>query len=69
VSFSRRARIRSAAATVPASVQLLANGSIDFRACLGAVAQHDDGTVSIAREIATALEVDAGDELWLTPPR
>ena len=67
--FSRRARIRSAAATEPASAQLLANGALDFRACLGGVVQHDDGTVSIARETAAALDVDAGDELWLTPPR
>lgn len=69
VSFSRRARIRSAAAIEPASSQLLTNGSIDFRACLGGVVQHDDGTVSIDRETAGALEVDAGDDLWLTPAR
>lgn len=69
VKASRRARIRSAAATAPATVQLLANGSLDFRACLGAVVPHDDGTVSLARETAAALELDAGDELWLTPPR
>jgi arginine N-succinyltransferase len=69
VVSSRRARIRSAAATTPAPPQLLANGSLDFRACLGAVVQHDDGTVSIARDAAAALNVEAGDELWLTPPR
>jgi arginine N-succinyltransferase len=69
VSSSRRARVRSAAATAPAPAQLLANGSLDFRACLGAVVQHDDGTVSIARETAAALNLEAGDELWLTPPR
>ncbi|MBI2513631.1 MAG: arginine N-succinyltransferase [Opitutae bacterium] len=69
LSVSRRARIRSAAVAEAASAQLLANGSLDFRACLGGIVQHDDGTVSIGRETAAALELDAGDELWLTPPR
>lgn len=69
VSSSRRARIRSAAATAPTSAQLLANGSLDFRACLGGVVPHDDGTVSIDRKTAAALELDAGDDLWLTSAR
>lgn len=66
---ARRARVRSAAAPEPASVQLLANGSLDFRACIAGVVPHDDSTVSISRETAAALNVDAGDDVWLTPPR
>ncbi|MDB6170542.1 MAG: arginine succinyltransferase [Verrucomicrobia bacterium] len=68
---SRRARIRSAAAKVPpdTTVELLANGALDFRAALGGALAHEDGSVSIARAVSEALEVEAGDSIWISPVR
>lgn len=71
VRQARLATVRSAAASLPQGAPrlLLANPSLDFRACLGAVAAHEDGAVSLAPEIATALNVERGDSIWLSPPR
>jgi arginine N-succinyltransferase len=70
VRTARQARVRSAA-TPPAGApdRLLANGTIDFRAALGSVVEHDDGSVSVDRATASALQVEAGDKLWLSPLR
>ncbi len=66
---SRTAAIRSAAAEVPASTppRLVAHATIDYRACLAGVLEHNDGTVSINRAAAKALNVDAGDTLTHGP--
>ncbi len=65
---ARTARIRSAAAPATAGVELLlANGALDFRACIGDVTEHDDGSVSLSRDYAAALNVEAGDKLWFAP--
>lgn len=70
ISRARTARIRSAAAAPGgATSHLLANGSLDFRACLGAVTEHDDGTVSLNAETAAALNVEPGDKLSFSPAR
>jgi arginine N-succinyltransferase len=67
---ARTARIRSAAAQPTGSgTHLLSNGALDFRACLGAIIEHDDGTVSLDAATADALNVEAGDKLWLSPAR
>ncbi|MBA3848745.1 MAG: arginine N-succinyltransferase [Opitutus sp.] len=67
---TRTARIRSAASPAPgAPDRLLANGILDFRACVGGVTEHDDGSVSIDADTAAALNVEAGDKLWFTPLR
>ncbi len=68
---SRVATIRSAAAAVPATAapQLLAHATLDFRACLDGALAHDDGSISIARDTAHALNVDAGDQLTISPLR
>lgn len=71
VRLTRSAPLRSAAARwtdSPAS-HLLANGGLDFRACLGGVLTHDDGSVSLTRETATALNLEPGETLWFAPLR
>jgi len=54
---------------VAGDLYLLANGLLDFRACVGAFEQHGDGTVSLAPEIASALNLAEGGKLWVTLPR
>lgn len=67
---SRTARIRSAAApTHGGTPALVANGALDFRACSAAVTEHEDGSVSLTAEVAAALNVEAGDKVWITPAR
>ncbi|MBA4138418.1 MAG: arginine N-succinyltransferase, partial [Opitutus sp.] len=67
---ARFARIRSAASAVHgAPDRLLANGALDFRATLGGVIEHEDGAVSLDAATAAALNVEAGDKLWLSPLR
>lgn len=64
----KTARIRSVAADPGESApRLLSNERLDFRACLGRVAEHEDGTVSLARDAAAALAVEPGDTLILAP--
>jgi arginine N-succinyltransferase len=48
---------------------LLANGRLDFRACLGNPAGIDPGTVRISRTVADALDLEEGDQLWVSPLR
>ena len=69
VRQARTARIRSATAPATGDLRLLANGSLDFRACLGGLVEHDDGSVSLAPECAGALQVEAGDQLTHSPLR
>ena len=47
--------------------QILANGSLDFRACLGAVQPLKDGGLRVASALAAALGVKPGATLWQTP--
>lgn len=67
----RVAKLKSAAATVPAGrpLQMLSNGILDFRATLGAVLEHPDGTVSLDRATAEGLNLEAGDKLTFAPLR
>ncbi len=71
IRAARTARIRSAAASVPAAApaMLLSNGALDFRACTGGVVEHPDGQVSLSRACAEALNLEAGEKLTWTPPR
>lgn len=70
IRAARVGRVRSAAASVPgAATHLLANGALDFRATLGAATLHDDGSVSLAAATAAALNLEAGDKVWLSPLR
>lgn len=45
---------------------LLANGALDFRACLGAVTPRPDG-VALAQPLADALRLRAGDLVQFSP--
>lgn len=64
----RIAPVRAKVATLKTEpVCLLANGRLDFRACLGAVTEHDDGSVSLAAECASALGLGPGDPLTWSP--
>ncbi len=69
IRLARTAKIKSAAATIPAAtpLQLLANGALEFRATLGALLAGPDGTVSLDRDTAAALNVEAGDKLTFAP--
>jgi arginine N-succinyltransferase len=70
VRAARQARLRSAAAPASdAPDRLLANGALDFRAGVGSVTEHDDGSISLDRLTAAALHLDAGDSVWLSPLR
>jgi arginine N-succinyltransferase len=71
VREARVARLRSAAATLPAAgpLLLIANGALDFRASIGAALGHDDGSVSLGRETAAALDLEPGDQVWIAPLR
>lgn len=66
---ARTAGLKSAAADVAADAppRLLANASLDFRATLGGVLENPDGTVSLARATATALNLEPGDRLTYAP--
>jgi len=48
---------------------LLANPKLDFRACLGAVTAHPDGTVALSSQLAEALALGVGDNLNYSPAR
>ncbi len=71
VRIAMHAPVRSAANEVAADHEphLLANGALDFRACIGGVLRHDDGSVSLARTAAVALNVEPGETVWFAPLR
>jgi hypothetical protein len=48
---------------------LCANGLLDFRATLGAVVDHQDGSASISSEVGAALNLKPTDKLWFSPLR
>ncbi len=64
----KTARIRSVTA-VPGetALRLLTNARLDFRACLGEITEHGDGTVSLVRTTAAALALEPGDTLTFVP--
>jgi len=68
---SRHAVIHALAPTPAATAAplLLANGALDFRACLGEFTTHDDDSVTLAPELAATLRVGVGDTLWFAPLR
>ncbi|MDD3179290.1 MAG: arginine N-succinyltransferase [Opitutaceae bacterium] len=55
----------------PDITHLLGNGRLDFRACLGTVAEDDArcGGVRLAREAAEALQLRVGDKISYAPLR
>jgi arginine N-succinyltransferase len=69
IRLSRTSRVKSAAVTLPADtpLRLLSNDAINFRATLGALLENPDGTVSLNREVATALDLEAGDRIIHRP--
>lgn len=61
---TRTARLRAVtAAAGEGELRLLTNARLDFRACLGAITEHGDGTVTLARDTAAALALAPGDPL------
>ena len=72
VRLARTAVLRevgSPPADASGPVFLLANASLDFRACLGAPAEYPDGTVGLAAPLAEALRLRPGDRLTFSPLR
>ncbi|MEI6105385.1 MAG: arginine N-succinyltransferase [Opitutae bacterium] len=68
IRTSQAARLRDVnPAPAPTAVRLLANARLDFRACLGAITEHEDGSVSLTPELAEALAVEPGDTLTHAP--
>jgi arginine N-succinyltransferase len=61
--------IISAPADPAGSTLLLANTSLDFRVCLGSLAEYPDGTVGLTRPHAEALQLAPGDNLTFSPVR
>ncbi len=54
----------------PASEKMMiTNGRLDFRSCVSSILRHDDDTVSVDSDTASALNVQAGEPLWITPLR
>jgi arginine N-succinyltransferase len=69
IRASREARVGIVVEEEPPEPSMvLANGRLDFRACLGAVAPAPDGTVAIGRRAAELLEVGAGDHITYVAP-
>lgn len=61
---ARPVLVREIVAEIPDSThRLLATGSLDFRACLGAVTGQDEGLV-LSTQSAELLQVKAGDTVW-----
>jgi arginine N-succinyltransferase len=48
---------------------LLAHCACEFRACLGGAIPHDDGSVTLAREVGLALNAEAGTTITISPLR
>jgi arginine N-succinyltransferase len=71
IRLARQVKIKSAAATPTSDhpSRLLANGSLDFRAVVAAVIEHDEKTISLSPAAAGALQADVGDRVWLSPLR
>ena len=65
VRQSRTAKLRDCLVPPPvaAPLRLLAHARLDFRAVLGTVEEHGDGTVSLASATAAALALEPGDTL------
>lgn len=71
VRQSRTATVRSAAASIPESTSacLVAQASLEFRATVARVLEHDDGAVSLTRETSEALNVETKDSVVISPLR
>lgn len=70
VRLAAAATVRALAGDAAAApTHLLANPSLDFRATLGAIAAHDDGSVSLAAPLAAALQLEPGGQLLHAPLR
>ncbi len=69
VRETRSVKLHSTIAVLPPTLPLLiiANPRLDFRACIGSVITLEDGTVSLTREVARALSLEAGDPVALAP--
>lgn len=63
---ARSAPVREIVPTLPGPAMLLANGALDFRACLGA-AQLDATGVVLDRGSAAALGLGVGDRVTCSP--
>ncbi len=70
VRESRRAEIADLSPEEPSSDALLvANTDIEFRCCLGSIAEAGQGTVRISGRVAEALKVGKGDRVRFASPR
>jgi arginine N-succinyltransferase len=71
VRQARAAKVRAFTAPAPDGrpERLVANGQLEFRATLGGVHEHEDGTVSLEPALAAALGVEPGAQVWFTPLR
>lgn len=65
-----RSRVTSISTTASGpAVHLIARAQLDFRACLGSVERLNDGSVTLSREVASALEVEPGVSIIWAPLR
>lgn len=68
INSTSTARLRDVSpAPAEAMVRLLANARLDFRACLGALTEHKDGSVSLDPGLAAALALEPGDTVTYAP--
>jgi arginine N-succinyltransferase len=69
VRETRTVKLHSTIALLPPTLPplIIANPRLDFRACIGSVITLEDGTVSLTREVARALSLEAGDTVALAP--
>lgn len=70
----RQARISkvagfNSAAPAGSPLQLAARMDLDFRAAIGAVTEHPDGTISLDPTLAATLAVEPGHDILLSPLR
>ncbi len=63
IRHSRQLKISDIASSVEGKSLLVANGCLDFRACMAAVKESGDGNVVIDQVAALRLEVTIGDTL------
>jgi arginine N-succinyltransferase len=62
----RNATIAAVEDDLAGQPHLLANGRIDFRACIGAVTTQESG-VALTRATCAALHLQLGDRVWYAP--
>jgi len=70
VRATRTARLRRITSAAPSFAEkpfLVAHATLDFRATVGSLIEHDDGSVSLDEETAAALALSAGHSVTFAP--